>query len=136
MTFLDNDLFLTQLVKLFEKTKPTSKKKVYLTMKRYTWESLKTKKERKETEKSNASDKQSVKEELQKEVDDKEYSCLVRAVYGNFKISTLVSPSDTDKFITGYSNILKVHMDSMKKKERKKEKLKAKKIQKVKATIA
>ncbi|EXX63260.1 uncharacterized protein OCT59_013417 [Rhizophagus irregularis] len=102
-------------------------------MKRYTWESLKTKKERKETEKSNASDKQ---EELQKEVDDKEYSCLVRAVYGNFKISTLVSPSDTDKFITGYSNILKVHMDSMKKKERKKEKLKAKKIQKVKATIA
>ncbi|EXX63259.1 hypothetical protein RirG_153930 [Rhizophagus irregularis DAOM 197198w] len=87
MTFLDNDLFLTQLVKLFEKTKPTSKKKVYLTMKRYTWESLKTKKERKETEKSNASDKQ---EELQKEVDDKEYSCLVRAVYGNFKISTLV----------------------------------------------
>lgn len=31
-----------------------------------------------------------MKEELQKEVDNKEYSCLVRAVYGNFKISTLV----------------------------------------------
>jgi len=77
-----------------------------------------------------------VKEELQKEVDNREYSCLVRAVYGDIKISTLVSPPDTDKFITGYSNILKVHMDSMKKKERKKEKLKAKKIQKAKATTA
>ncbi|GBB86214.1 hypothetical protein RclHR1_12650007 [Rhizophagus clarus] len=112
------------------------KKQTQLQKKKYTWESLKTKKERKETEKSNVLDKQSVEGELQKEVDSKEYSCLVRAVYGNSKISTLVSPSDTDKFITGYSNILKVHMDSMKKKERKKEKLKAKKIQKAKATIA
>ncbi|RIA93509.1 hypothetical protein C1645_762174 [Glomus cerebriforme] len=101
-------------------------------MKRYTWESLKTKKDR-DIEKNKTPDKQSVEE---KETDNKEYSCLVRAVCGNIKISTLVSPSDTDKFITGYNNILKVHMDSMKKKERKKEKLKAKKTQKAKATTA
>lgn len=44
------------------------------------------KKEKEATEKSKAPDKQSV----EKEVDDKEYSCLVRAVCGNIKISTLV----------------------------------------------
>ena len=44
------------------------------------------KKEREATDKSKAPDKQSV----EKEVDDKEYSCLVRAVCGDIKISTLV----------------------------------------------
>ncbi|CAG8626423.1 10997_t:CDS:2 [Funneliformis mosseae] len=90
MTVLDNDSFLTQLTKLFEKTKPTSKK-VYLTMKRHTWESRNAKKVREAEEKSKAVDDQSLEKDLKKEdVDDKEYPCLFRAECGKIKISFTV----------------------------------------------
>ncbi|RUP21986.1 hypothetical protein BC936DRAFT_139138, partial [Jimgerdemannia flammicorona] len=51
--------------------------------------------------------------------DDREHPCLVRAVYKKTKISTLVHASNTDRFQFNYGNIVKVHMDSLKKKDRK-----------------
>ncbi|CAG8714928.1 1828_t:CDS:2, partial [Funneliformis caledonium] len=69
-----------------------------------TWESRNAKKVREAEEKSKAVDDQSLEKDLKKEdVDDKEYPCLFRAECGKIKISTLVSPSDTDKFFTGYT---------------------------------
>lgn len=73
---------------------------------------------------------------------DKEFPCLVRAVSGKKKLTTLVrsrrqlsvcyvtgilmpcsltkqvQPADMDKFLTTYSAISRTHMDSLKKKER------------------
>ncbi|CAG8448090.1 7470_t:CDS:2 [Scutellospora calospora] len=125
----DNDAFLTQLTRLFENVKPTTKK-IHLTMKRQTWQPKGSR---------NAESAKELKNKiLEKKVDDKEYPLVIRATCGKNKIKTVVNPSDSDKFYTAYSNILKVHMDSMKKKEKKKgERTKAKKkIRKVKATIS
>ncbi|TPX63134.1 hypothetical protein SpCBS45565_g06853 [Spizellomyces sp. 'palustris'] len=59
-----------------------------------------------------------------------EYRCLVRAVGGSTKISTLVNPQDTDRFHDAYTNIIRLHMDSLKKKER------TKKVKKPKGAVA
>ncbi|KAJ3092892.1 hypothetical protein HK102_000868 [Quaeritorhiza haematococci] len=72
-------------------------------------------------------DEQKLSEETVDEP-DKEYPCLVRSVMGKSKISTLVQPNDTDRFHEAYTNIIKMHMDALKKKERPKKAKKAKKI--------
>ncbi|CAG8539634.1 signal recognition particle, SRP9/SRP14 subunit [Gigaspora rosea] len=126
---LDNDAFLTQLTRLFENVKSNTKK-IQLTMKRHTWQPKKLRNAEVAKELKN--------KELEKKGDDKEYPMVIRATCGKNKIQTVVNPSDSDKFYTAYSNILKVHMDSMKKREKKEKKKtdRKKKIRKAKATIA
>ncbi|KAJ3111248.1 RNA-binding signal recognition particle subunit srp14 [Phlyctochytrium bullatum] len=52
--------------------------------------------------------------------DDQEYGCLVRSVCGKSKISTLVEPKDTEKFQEACGNIMRLHMDRLKKKDKSK----------------
>ncbi|KAJ3034868.1 hypothetical protein HDV00_004556 [Rhizophlyctis rosea] len=112
MGLVTNDQFLSSLSKLYENSK--DKGTVYVTMKRF---SHVKKKEAKETPEVLTSP-------------DTEFPCLVRAVCGKGgkkKISTLVHPNDTDRFQEAYTNIIRLHMDSLKKKER------TKKVKKPKA---
>ncbi|KAF5733927.1 hypothetical protein HS088_TW16G00368 [Tripterygium wilfordii] len=48
-----------------------------------------------------------------------EYRCLIRATDGKKTISTSVGPKDHQRFQSSYATILKAHMTSLKKKERK-----------------
>ncbi|KAI8909417.1 hypothetical protein PhCBS80983_g00704 [Powellomyces hirtus] len=104
MPLLSNDAFLSQLTKLYEKSK--EKGTVYVTMKRYAYNVR--------------------KDPATLANPDTEYPCLVRATSASTKISTLVNPQDTDRFHDAYTNIIKLHMDSLKKKERIKKVKKAK----------
>ncbi|RHZ88450.1 hypothetical protein Glove_22g66 [Diversispora epigaea] len=139
MTVLNNDAFLTRLTRIFEDQKKLNSKKVYLTMKRHSWKSKKQIKTENTKESKKQLQNQDSKEQIKEEDDCKEYPLLLRATCGKTKIITYVNSSDSDKFYTEYSNILKVYMATMKKKERKKEKAKKemkKIIHKVKATTA
>ena len=46
--------------------------------------------------------------------------CLVRAVGGHQKISCMITAKEQKRFMQSYGNILKVSLDSLKKKEKKK----------------
>ncbi|KAK9711636.1 RNA-binding signal recognition particle subunit srp14 [Basidiobolus ranarum] len=96
---VDNNSFLTQVTRFFEKSKTSGT--VYLNMKRFDHEAKK-------------------KGSTIEVTEETEYSTLVRASCGNAKISTLVQPNDFEKFLDAYGNIMKVQMDALKKKERKK----------------
>ncbi|KAF9421937.1 RNA-binding signal recognition particle subunit srp14 [Podila epigama] len=121
---VDNDKFLTGLAKTFEGSK--NSKSVYLTMKRYTHS---TKKSRAALEATEAASGDSVMDTVNDA--DKEYPTLVRLECGNLKkLSTHVQPQDLERFMVQYTNIIKINMDALKKKERKK----AGKAKKAKAT--
>ena len=53
------------------------------------------------------------------DVDPSEWRCLVRAVGTNKKISAMVAAKDHRRFMQSYGNIMKVSLDSLKKKEKK-----------------
>ncbi|KAJ3160183.1 RNA-binding signal recognition particle subunit srp14 [Geranomyces michiganensis] len=92
MTLLSNDAFLSQLNKLYEKSRQA--RTVYVTMKRYAY----------------AHRKDALVDP------NTQYPCIVRATSGSAKISTLVNPQDTARFHQHYTNIAVLHMDSLKKK--------------------
>lgn len=48
-----------------------------------------------------------------------EYRCLIRATDGKKTISTTVGPKEHQRFQASYATILKAHMTSLKKRERK-----------------
>ncbi|KAI9090491.1 signal recognition particle 14-like protein [Phlyctochytrium arcticum] len=104
MPLVSNDAFLSQLTKLYQNSK--EKGTVYVTFKRYSHD------KRKDAAKLNDP--------------DTEFPCLVRAVSGSSKVSTLVQPSDTDRFHDAYTNVMVLHVTSLKKKERIKKVKKAK----------
>ena len=47
-----------------------------------------------------------------------EYMCLMRAVYKNEKISTIVHAKDVNKFQLAYCNLLKSNMDGLKRQKK------------------
>lgn len=96
MVLLELDPFLTELSKLFERTKASGT--VFLTMKR--------------TNMKPRSSKQPSQEE--------DYKCLVRATVGKRTISTVVSGREHAKFQQSYTTILKARMDGLKKREKQK----------------
>ncbi|KAF9996629.1 RNA-binding signal recognition particle subunit srp14 [Entomortierella chlamydospora] len=101
------------MAKAFEDTK--TKNSVYLTMKRHTYS---TKKIRAAEEAAETAAGDSVMKTDEK---DKEYPTMVRLTHGTkTKLSTLVQPQDLDRFMVQYTNIIKINMDALKKKERKK----------------
>jgi len=51
-----------------------------------------------------------------------EYMCLMRAVYKNEKISTIVHAKDVNKFQLAYCNLLKSNMDGLKRQKKQKTK--------------
>ena len=122
MTLLDNDAFLTNLTRILEKSR--GKGSVQITMKRCAplpalappnsavARSSATPLTRhadagKEGKNNN-------------EVDPADCKCLIRAIGNKKKISAMVSAKDYQKFMQSYGNILKISLDSLKKKEKKK----------------
>ncbi|CAO3570928.1 unnamed protein product [Mortierella alpina] len=103
---LDNDKFLTKMAKAFEESRTSNS--VYLTMKRHDYSTKKIRAA--EQEKDMDLDEQS-----------KEYPTLIRLQAGTkTKYTTLVQPHDLERFMVQYTNIIKISMDALKKKERKK----------------
>ncbi|KAG0301543.1 RNA-binding signal recognition particle subunit srp14 [Dissophora globulifera] len=115
---LDNDKFLTKMAKAFEDSKASNT--VYLTMKRRKslYHAYSTKKTRAAEEATERATGDTVMDADEK---DKEYSTLIRLSSGTkTKLSTHVQPHDLDRFMVQYTNIIKINMDALKKKERKK----------------
>ncbi|CAG8503114.1 5987_t:CDS:2 [Ambispora gerdemannii] len=106
MTLLDNNSFLTQLTRLFEKTK-VSGKKVYVTTKRYSYEPRIKKEETNKSKKTSSKNKDD-KKDIQGDIIMKTetttatslttlYPCIMRATCGKIKISTLASSYGLDE---------------------------------------
>ncbi|XP_041352304.1 signal recognition particle 14 kDa protein-like [Gigantopelta aegis] len=95
---LENDSFLTELTKLFQKGKSSGS--VLLCMKRY-------------------DGRTKPKPRSGQVPDTHDCKCLIRASLGNKKISTVVNQRDVNKFQMAYANLLKANMDGLKKKDRK-----------------
>ncbi|KAG9109019.1 hypothetical protein FRC07_008376 [Ceratobasidium sp. 392] len=114
MELVENDVFLTRLAELFNKCN-SSKGSVWLTHKRLTYE-------------PNGPPEGSG--------NDREYPCLVRAVDGrDIKFSTTVSSTQLPKFHTTYSALLRQSMPGLRKRDKKKEKVKAEQIAARKAKL-
>ena len=105
MVLLENDQFLSELTKFYQKVKTSGT--VQVTMKRYDGRvkpiSRKVKKN------------QPVPPEPQ------EYKCLIRAQTGSKKISAVITSKDMNKFQVAYSNLLRGNIE-LKKKEKKADK--------------
>ena len=116
-----NDGFLLELTKLFQQQRVKNSGSLSLTMKRYDGRTKPpaklTKKQRLEQKKSSASSGTThAASTASSSHDSVEYKCLVRAVYGSKKLSTIVSAKDINSFQLAYSNLLKANMDTLKKK--------------------
>jgi len=117
---LENDNFLMELTKLFQQQRVKNSGSLSLTMKRYDGRikpKVKlTKKQRLEQKNSPTKTNLSNTPTTTTTHDSVEYKCLVRAVYGSKKLSTIVSAKDINRFQLAYSNLLKANMDTLKKK--------------------
>jgi signal recognition particle subunit SRP14 len=118
---LENDNFLLELTKLFQQQRVKNSGSLSLTMKRYDGRTKPkaklTKKQRLELKKSsNLPNTPTTTTPTTSSHDSVEYKCLVRAVYGSKKLSTIVSAKDINRFQLAYSNLLKANMDTLKKK--------------------
>ncbi|KAM6498953.1 Signal recognition particle, SRP9/SRP14 subunit [Amanita muscaria] len=106
MHVVDNDTFLKQLASLFEATQGS----VWLTHKRLLHDG----------------DDVLVKHEDDGAEDTREYPCLVRVTDGKkAKISTKIISSDLGKFHAAYGALLKSSMSSLRKRDKKREKLRS-----------
>ncbi|XP_070577491.1 signal recognition particle 14 kDa protein-like [Ptychodera flava] len=99
MVLLENDAFLNELTKLFQKTRTAGS--AYLTMKKYHGQTK---------PKPRASKGDSHEPSEQK--------CLIRATNGKKKISTVISSKDVNKFQMAYATVLKANMDNLKKRDK------------------
>ncbi|RNA27848.1 signal recognition particle 14 kDa [Brachionus plicatilis] len=102
MVLLDNEQFLSELTKFYQKAKTSGT--VLVTMKRYDGRTKPVPR----TEKKNPS----------QIPEPQEYKCLMRANMGSKKISTVVSAKDINKFQLAYSNLTRGNIE-LKKKEKK-----------------
>ncbi|KAJ3363943.1 hypothetical protein GGF32_003041 [Allomyces javanicus] len=117
MTLLDNEEFLTRLEAGIRANKDSGT--VFVTMKRYSWdERRKAKKAAKAARAAAKSGGDVTMAEANAPAAEEptegsasstqEYPCLMRAEYGRkFKISTLIHPDDTDKFLERYAGVVK-----------------------------
>ncbi|KAL1238121.1 Signal recognition particleprotein [Trichinella spiralis] len=94
MTLLENDAFLTELAKLYVKSRAGGN--VVITMKRY----------------DGAVKPRTSATKSQENID---YKCFFRAKYRNEKISTTVNQKDVNRFQLALFNVLKSKMDALKK---------------------
>ncbi|KAJ8044553.1 Signal recognition particle 14 kDa protein [Holothuria leucospilota] len=100
MVLLDNENFLGELTKLFQKNRSSGS--VSITMKQYYGQ---TKPQPKNTTRQSLSEAS-------------EHKCLVRSSDGKKKISTVISSRDITKFQMAYANLLKTNMDGLKKRDK------------------
>ena len=97
MVLLDSDAFLTHFSRILEKSRGTGT--VQITMKRYAGKEAKA----------------------GGDVDPADCKCLIRAIGNKKKISAMIPAKDHAKFMQSYGNILKISLDSLKKREKKKQ---------------
>lgn len=109
MVLLENESFLSELTKLFQKYRSSGS--VYITMKRYDGHV----KPKPRPEKLAANPIQP----------PAEYKCLLRAHAGSKKIATVINAKDVNRFQLAYANLLKGNIDGLKKKDKKKSTAKA-----------
>jgi len=109
MVLLDNDGFLTELTKMYTRTK--IKGSVVVQFKRYIPDEKPNKKQKTETTKTEKTP---------------DALCLIRAYDDKKKISTHVNTQDLIRFQSSFNTVLKANMDSLKKKQKKKTTKKAK----------
>ncbi|CAO2838232.1 unnamed protein product [Amaranthus hypochondriacus] len=93
------DSFLTELTAMFERS--TDKGSVWVTLKR---SSMKSKVQR---------------NKMHTAGEPIDYRCLIRATDGKKTISTTVGAKEHQRFQASYATVLKAHMTSLKKRERK-----------------
>ena len=126
---LEGDQFLSRLTLMFDQSR--NKGHVQLTMKRYDGRTKPTPRpERlKAPEKGKGANKgkKHVAQEHRHSGSEScsqdhagEYMCLIRAVCDNKKISCVVHAKDLNKFQLAYSNLLKSHMDGLKRQKKQK----------------
>lgn len=120
---LENDMFLSRMTLMFDKSR--SKGHVSICMKRYDGRTKPIPKQRPTTGKGKKAKKLNPKipPASAPHPAPAEYMCLMRAVYKNEKISTIVNAKDVNKFQLAYCNLLKSNMDGLKRQK----KVKAKK---------
>jgi signal recognition particle subunit SRP14 len=102
MVLLENESFLSELTKLYQKVKTTGT--VQVTMKRYDG---RTKPVSAKVRKGQA-----------EPIEPSEYMCLLRATCGSRKVSTVVAGKDMNKFQLAYSNLVRGNIE-LKRKEKK-----------------
>ncbi|XP_018334418.1 signal recognition particle 14 kDa protein [Agrilus planipennis] len=106
MVLLENDAFLSELTKLFQKARLTAS--VTITFKRY-----------------DGRTKPKPREGKPPLPESQEHLCLIRAKSRNKKIATVVHQKDINKFQLAYSSLLKGNLDGLKKLKKTKTKAKA-----------
>ncbi|TFK18160.1 signal recognition particle, SRP9/SRP14 subunit [Coprinopsis marcescibilis] len=106
MQLVDHDTFLGQLAALFESSK--GKGSIWITHKRLTHDG----------------EDAAMKHEDDGTVDNREYPCLLRVTNGKeTKFSTTVNTSQLPKFYAAYGALLKTSMTTLRKRDKKREKL-------------
>ena len=100
MVLLENENFLTELTKFYQRTKTAGT--VIVTMKRYDGRTKPVSRNSK----------------IPIPLEPHEYKCLMRANLGSKKLSTVVLAKDINKFQLAYSNLLRGNIE-LKKKEKK-----------------
>ncbi|XP_063455316.1 signal recognition particle 14 kDa protein-like [Pan paniscus] len=99
MVLLESEQFLTELTRLFQKCWTSGS--IYITLKKYGG-GTKPVPKKGSVEGFEPSDK-----------------CLLRAIDGKKKVSTVVSSKQVNKFQMAYSNLLSANMDGLKKRDKK-----------------
>nr|XP_023019139.1 signal recognition particle 14 kDa protein [Leptinotarsa decemlineata] len=106
MVLLENDSFLTELRKLFQKARLDGS--VTMTFKRY-----------------DGRNRPIPRPDRPPLPDLREHMCLVRAKFRSEKIATVIHQKDVNKFQVAYSSLLKGSLDGLKKLKKPKNKTKA-----------
>nr|CAI5820108.1 unnamed protein product [Callosobruchus analis] len=106
MVLLENDSFLTELTKLFQKARLDGS--VSMTFKRY-----------------DGKDRPTPRKGKPPLPEPQEHMCLVRAKFRSKKIATIIHQKDVNKFQVAYSSLLKGNLDGLKKLKKPKTKTKA-----------
>ncbi|KAK2584980.1 hypothetical protein KPH14_008511 [Odynerus spinipes] len=96
MVFLENDAFLVELTRLFDKSRLSGS--VMLTIKRF-----------------NGHNKPVPRKGKPPLPIPSEFLCLVRATFRSKKISTVIHSKDVNKFQQAYWNLLKTNINGLKK---------------------
>uniref|UniRef100_A0A3B5LZ84 Signal recognition particle 14 kDa protein n=1 Tax=Xiphophorus couchianus TaxID=32473 RepID=A0A3B5LZ84_9TELE len=110
MVLLENDSFLTELTRLFQKCRTSGS--VAITLKKY-----------------DGRTKPVPKKGHPESFEPADNKCLIRASDGKKKISTVVSSCFELIFQLAYSNLLRAHIDGLKKKDKKSKSKKTKATQ-------
>ncbi|XP_030760106.1 signal recognition particle 14 kDa protein [Sitophilus oryzae] len=105
MVLLENDAFLSELTKLFQKARLDGS--VTMTFKRY-----------------DGHDRPNPREGKPPLPEPSEHLCLIRAKFRSKKIATVVHQKDVNKFQVAYSSLLKGNLDGLKKVKKPKTKTK------------